>query len=91
MQLLIPGTLLSVDQVAIYFGVESRTVKRWQAERGFPAPKTYGGVRRWKAEEILGWMIHEEVLGKKTVDNAGQCRTTDAPDEKGSRRKSDQV
>ena len=85
-QPLVPGTLVTLDEITAYFDVESRTVRRWRDERGFPNPSLYGGVQRWRAEDVLRWQFAEE----KSADNRGQSRTTEREAQKPTRRARDQ-
>lgn len=48
-----PGLrLLSVRQVAEYFGVSVATIWRWTASGSIPAPIKIGGSTRWRCSDI---------------------------------------
>ena len=70
---LVPGTIVTLEDITQFFDVDRRTVNRWRKERNFPDPRTYGGVQRWRAEEVLRWMFQEE----NSLDNLGQSGTSD--------------
>jgi excisionase family DNA binding protein len=45
--------LLTPKQVAALFGVDPVTVKRWALAGKLSAVKTYGGHRRYRADQVL--------------------------------------
>lgn len=58
-------TDMSLEQVALYFGVTTRTINTWQRKYGFPRGKQIGHHElSFSAEEILEWKeSHEDVVG----------------------------
>lgn len=49
-------TDMSLEQVALYFGVTTRTINAWQHKHGFPKGKQIGHHElSFSAEEILQW------------------------------------
>lgn len=51
-------TDMSLEQVALYFGVTTRTINLWQHKHGFPKGKQIGHHElSFSAEEILEWRL----------------------------------
>ena len=49
-------TDMSIEQVARYFGVTTRTINRWQKELGFPEGKRIGyHESSFHIQEIVAW------------------------------------
>mgnify|MGYP005995097033 CR=1 FL=1 len=47
---------VSVEQVAVRFGVSKDTIWRWRREGDFPAPVRLGGrTSRWRLSDIETW------------------------------------
>jgi excisionase family DNA binding protein len=53
-----PPHLLTVHQVALRFGIGTRTVWRWVAGGRLPQPLRLanGRITRWRAEDIDKWI-----------------------------------
>lgn len=58
-------TDMSLEQVALYFGVTTRTINAWQRRYGFPRGKQIGHHElSFSAEEILEWKeSHKNMFG----------------------------
>lgn len=58
-------TDMSLEQVALYFGVTTRTINTWQHKHGFPKGKQIGHHElSFSAEEILKWKEnHKNIAG----------------------------
>lgn len=48
--------LLTVDAVALYMQVSTRTISRWWRAGQFPEPVRIGGSLRWRAEDLRNWL-----------------------------------
>lgn len=49
-------TDMSLEQVALYFGVTTRTINAWQHKHGFPKGKQIGHHElSFSAEDIIAW------------------------------------
>lgn len=57
-------TDMSLEQVALYFGVTTRTINTWQRKCGFPKGKQIGHHElSFSAEEILQWREeHKDII-----------------------------
>lgn len=57
-------TDMSLEQVALYFGVTTRTINTWQHKHDFPKGKQIGHHElSFSAEEILEWKeLHKEII-----------------------------
>ena len=51
---------VTVDDVAKRLQVKPQTVRRWRRAGKLPSAMTLGGVIRWPAEVIDGWMADQE-------------------------------
>jgi excisionase family DNA binding protein len=47
-----PEPLLTAGQVAVFFGVDARTITKWARTGKFPALKTLGGHRRFDPADV---------------------------------------
>lgn len=58
-------TDMSLEQVALYFGVTTRTINAWQHKYDFPKGKQIGHHElSFSAEDILQWKgAHKDVTG----------------------------
>lgn len=58
-------TDMSLEQVALYFGVTTRTINTWQHKYGFPKGKQIGHHElSFSAEDILLWReAHKDIIG----------------------------
>ena len=58
-------TDMSLEQVALYFGVTTRTINTWQRKYGFPKGKQVGHHElSFPAEDILLWREeHKDIIG----------------------------
>ncbi len=54
------GNLMTLKQVAALFEVNRKTILRWRKEKQFPNPVSYGGIERWRGEDVLMWKQAEE-------------------------------
>lgn len=56
-------TDMSLEQVALYFGVTTRTINTWQHKHGFPKGKQIGHHElSFSAEDVLQWKeTHKDV------------------------------
>jgi predicted DNA-binding transcriptional regulator AlpA len=59
-----PGQLLTVQQVAERYTVNTSTIWRWAKKGLFPAPAHIGGATRWR----LGDLILFEVSDSRLLD-----------------------
>jgi predicted DNA-binding transcriptional regulator AlpA len=57
-------TDMSLEQVALYFGVTTRTINTWQHKYGFPKGKQVGHHElSFSAEDILQWREqHKDIV-----------------------------
>ena len=57
-------TDMSLEQVALYFGVTTRTINAWQHKYNFPKGKQIGHHElSFSAEDILNWKAcHEDII-----------------------------
>lgn len=60
-------TDMSIEQVARYFGVTTRTINRWQKDLGFPEGKRIGyHESSFHIQEIVAWKkANEHLLNNK--------------------------
>ena len=58
-------TDMSLEQVALYFGVTTRTINTWQHKHDFPKGKQIGHHElSFSAEDVLIWKeSHKDVIG----------------------------
>lgn len=71
MQQFLPGCLLTLSQVSTGMGVEQRTVRRWVKEKKFPQPISLNGQIRWRSDQILEWVIEQQVIQR--LEESGVC------------------
>jgi len=51
-----PPPLLTAKEVAGYFQVSVRTIRRWRRSGRFPGPLQIGGSLRWRANDLHDWL-----------------------------------
>ncbi len=52
MSAIAPTPLLTAKEVAGYFQVSVRTIRRWRRSGHLPAPLQIGGLIRWRASDF---------------------------------------
>ena len=51
-----PGRLLTVRDLAERLQVDEKTIRRWREARQLPPVIEIGGIVRWRAQDIDGWL-----------------------------------
>ncbi len=51
-----PTPLLTAKEVAGYFQVSVRTIRRWRRDGSLPAPLQIGGSLRWRECDLQAWL-----------------------------------
>jgi excisionase family DNA binding protein len=77
-----PGRLLTPSEVAELFGVDPKTITRWDKAGKLPAGiRTLGGHRRWHETDIRAMLDGDEPQRVNLDDepSPGRVRTLDTP------------
>ena len=53
----VQGHMLSERDLAERFQCTPRTVRRWESIGDLPPSVTYGGLKRWRAEDVEEWVV----------------------------------
>ena len=51
----IPDRLWSVDDIAVYTGFSTKTVRELKSRPGFPRPIVFSKQERWIMQEVKDW------------------------------------
>jgi predicted DNA-binding transcriptional regulator AlpA len=60
---LIPGLLVTRQQVAAWLGINAKTLQRWVSDGKIPKPINMNGQLRWRSETLIEWAIFCQSVG----------------------------